>query len=101
MISGLCKCGPFPGGRARTSAEGASCSDAAEGGNGSDDEAKGGDKAAPVGGSLSVEAEGGCGKPTASQYVRVKQEPAIQCQTAGSEPDFYSQDVTGPIATSW
>jgi len=79
--------GPFPGGRGRTAAEGG-WSDAAEGGNGSADEARGGDKAAPVGGSLSAEAEGGCGKPTASQYVRVNQEPVTQYQTKGNNPDF-------------
>ena len=108
--SAFCACRPFPGGRAKTpaegggcsvAAEGGSCSVAAEGGNGSDDEAMGGDKAAPVGGSLSAEAEGGCGKPTASQYVRINQEPTTQCQSKGSKIGFYSQDVTGPTGTTW
>ena len=61
----------------------------------------GGDKAAPVGGSLSAEPEGGCGKPTASQYVGVNQEPATQCQNNGSKPYFYNQHVTGPTGTTW
>ena len=93
-------CGPFSGARGRTPAEGG-WSDAAAGGIGSDDDAAGGDKAAPVGGSLSAEAEGGCGKPTASQYVRIKQEPKTQCQSKGSKIGFYSQDVTGPTGTTW
>ncbi len=102
-------CGPFPGGRARTpaegggcsvAAEGGGCSVAAEGGNDRNDEATGGGKAAPVGGSLSAEAEGGCGKPTASQDVRINQEPATQCQVNGSKPNFDSQDVTVPTHTT-
>jgi len=60
----------------------------------------GANKAAP-GGSLNAEAEGGCGKPTASQYVRVNQEPATPCQTKGSKPKLYCQGVTGPTGTTW
>ena len=81
VVSALCMCGPFPGGRGRTPAE-SGCSDAAEGGNGSDDEAMGGDKAAPVGGSLSAEAEGGCGKPTASMSESTKSQHNVRPKAA-------------------
>lgn len=92
-------CGPFSGARGRTPAEGG-WSDAAAGGIGSDDDAAGGDKAAPVGGSLSAEAEGGCGKPdrlvpwpaslggVGSRSTGVSRSVAMAGDALGAEDEF-------------
>lgn len=93
-------CGPFSGARGRTPAEGG-WSDAAAGGIGSDDDAAGGDKAVPVGGSLSAEAEGGCGKPTVSQYFRVKQRRQNNVRTKVTSKRFVVKMPLTPQVSTW